>query len=111
MCIKKFILFLINFRDAVATERAVELAANTKGICYIRLSRPATEIVYDNDEEFAIGKAKILRKSDSDCVLVIAAGITLSQAVPAVEQLASKGNVTRLSTIVEILKNLIQNFY
>ena len=90
----------------MATERAVELAANTKGICYIRLSRPATEIVYDNDEEFAIGKAKILRKSDNDCVLVIAAGITLSQAVPAVEQLASKGNeVTRLNTIVEkILK-------
>merc|ERR1711981_683008 len=82
--------------DAVATERAVELAANTKGICYIRLSRPATEIVYDNDEEFAIGKAKILRKSDSDCVLVIAAGITLSQAVPAVEQLASKGINVRL---------------
>merc|ERR1739844_410627 len=82
--------------DAVATERAVELAANTKGICYIRLSRPATEIVYDNDEEFAIGKAKILRKSDSDCVLVIAAGITMSQAVPAVEQLAAKGINARL---------------
>ena len=79
----------------MATERAVELAANTKGICYIRLSRPATEIVYDNDEEFAIGKAKILRKSDNDCVLVIAAGITLSQAVPAVEQLASKGNYSQ----------------
>lgn len=44
------------FRDAVSCEKAVELAANTKGICYIRLSRPATEIIYDNEEEFAIGK-------------------------------------------------------
>ena len=79
------------FSDAVSTERAVELAANTKGLCYIRLSRPATEVVYENDEEFAIGKAKIIRKSDNDSVLVIAAGITLSQAVPAVEQLAAKG--------------------
>merc|ERR1712038_1237405 len=82
--------------DAVACERAVELAANTKGICYIRLSRPATEIIYDNEEEFAIGKAKIIKKSDKDCVLVIAAGITMSQAVPAVEQLAAKGINARL---------------
>lgn len=82
--------------DAVTTERAVELAANTKGLCYIRLSRPATEVLYDNDEEFAIGKAKIITKSDNDCVLIIAAGITLSQAVPAVEQLAAKGINARL---------------
>merc|ERR1719367_795913 len=82
--------------DAVACERAVELAANTKGLCYIRLSRPATEIIYENDEEFAIGKAKIIKKSDNDKVLVIAAGITMSQAVPAVEQLAAKGINARL---------------
>merc|ERR1712226_989663 len=82
--------------DAVSCEKAVELAANTKGICYIRLSRPATEIIYDNEEEFAIGKAKIIKKSDKDCVLVIAAGITMSQAIPAVEQLAAKGINARL---------------
>jgi len=82
--------------DAVSCERAVELAANTKGLCYIRLSRPATEVVYENDEEFAIGKAKILKKTDKDQVLVIAAGITLSQAVPAVEKLAEKGINARL---------------
>ena len=34
------------FSDAVTTERAVELAANTKGLCYIRLSRPATEVSF-----------------------------------------------------------------
>jgi transketolase len=67
------------------------LAANTKGICYIRVSRPVTEVVYDNDEVFEIGKAKILKKSDKDTVLLVAAGITLSQAMPAVEQLAAEG--------------------
>jgi transketolase len=36
--------------DAVSTERAVELAANTKGICYIRTSRPNTAVLYKNDE-------------------------------------------------------------
>merc|ERR1711936_1408827 len=67
--------------DAVACERAVELAANQKGLCYIRLSRPATEIFYDNNEKFEIGKAKIVFKSVYDKVLVIAAGITMSQAI------------------------------
>lgn len=45
--------------DAVSMERAVELAANTNGICFIRSSRPATPVIYKNDEEFAIGKAKV----------------------------------------------------
>ena len=45
--------------DAVSTERAVELAANTKGICFIRTSRPAMEVIYSNEEEFTIGKAKV----------------------------------------------------
>ena len=45
--------------DAVSAERAVELAANTKGICYIRTSRPNVPILYDNGEEFHVGKAKV----------------------------------------------------
>jgi transketolase len=38
--------------DAVSAERAVELAANHVGLVYIRTSRPATEVVYGNDEVF-----------------------------------------------------------
>lgn len=44
--------------DAVACERATELAANRQGIVFIRLSRPNTPVVYANDEHFEIGKAK-----------------------------------------------------
>merc|ERR1712142_1308238 len=77
--------------DAVSTERAVELAANTKGICFVRVSRPATPIIYNNQEQFAIGKAKIVRKSDSDQVLVVAAGVTLAEAVKAADLLSEKG--------------------
>jgi len=82
--------------DAVATERAVELAANAKGITFIRVSRPATKIIYSNEETFQIGKAKIVRKSDKDAVLVIAAGITMDQAVEAAEILAGEGVNIRL---------------
>merc|ERR1719340_539433 len=77
--------------DAVATERAVELAANKKGICYIRAGRPQVPVVYANDEPFAIGKAKILRKSESDQVLVVAAGVTLHEALKAADTLAEAG--------------------
>ena len=45
--------------DAVSCERAVELAANTKGICFIRSSRPATPVIYGADEVFAVGQAKV----------------------------------------------------
>jgi len=41
--------------DAVSTERAVELAANTRGICFVRVSRPATAVIYGNEEQFQIG--------------------------------------------------------
>lgn len=40
--------------DAVATERAVELAANTKGITFIRTNRPATPIIYQNNHVFEV---------------------------------------------------------
>jgi transketolase len=77
--------------DAVACERAVELAANTRGICFVRVSRPATKVIYANDEPFQIGKAKIVRKSGSDTALVVASGVTLYEALKAADLLAAKG--------------------
>uniref|UniRef100_A0ABM5FQ73 Transketolase-like protein 1 isoform X2 n=1 Tax=Pogona vitticeps TaxID=103695 RepID=A0ABM5FQ73_9SAUR len=44
--------------DAVSTEHAVCLAANTKGICFIRTSRPETPVLYSQEEKFGIGQAK-----------------------------------------------------
>ena len=76
--------------DAVSCERAVELAANTRGICFIRASRPALPVVYDNEEPFQIGKAKICRRSDADKVLVIAAGVTLAESLKAADTLAAQ---------------------
>lgn len=45
--------------DAVSCERAIELAANHKGITFTRTSRPATPVIYGNDEKFEIGKGKV----------------------------------------------------
>uniref|UniRef100_A0A8B9LH79 Transketolase n=1 Tax=Astyanax mexicanus TaxID=7994 RepID=A0A8B9LH79_ASTMX len=77
--------------DGVSTERAVELAANTKGICFIRTSRPDTAVLYEAGEKFEIGKARVVRQSDSDKVTVIGAGVTLHEALAAHDQLAKEG--------------------
>ncbi|KAH8315128.1 transketolase-like protein 2 [Drosophila kikkawai] len=73
--------------DAVSTERAVELAANTKGVCFIRTSRPNTAVIYDNEEPFTIGRGKVVRQKSSDEVLLIGAGITLYECLAAADQL------------------------
>lgn len=77
--------------DAVSTERAVELAANTKGVCFIRTSRPNTAVIYGNDEKFVAGKAKVVKQSAQDQVLLIGAGITLYEALSAAAELEKAG--------------------
>lgn len=52
-CVPNAVVFYPS--DAVSAERAVELSANYRGPCYIRTSRPALPVVYDNKESFAIG--------------------------------------------------------
>ncbi|GCB64207.1 transketolase-like isoform X1 [Scyliorhinus torazame] len=82
--------------DAVSTERAVELAANTKGICFIRTSRPETTIIYKNTEVFEVGKAKVLKKTDKDMVTVVAAGVTMQETLTAAAKLAEEGIFIRV---------------
>ncbi|CAM4705601.1 unnamed protein product [Caretta caretta] len=82
--------------DAVSAERAVCLAANTKGICFIRTSRPETPVVYPPEEKFEIGQAKVVRNSDADRVTVIGAGVTLHEALAAADELAKQGTRIRV---------------
>jgi transketolase len=77
--------------DAVATERLVEQAARHKGIVFIRTSRPKTPVIYTNDESFPIGGAKILRQTPQDVVTVVAAGVTLFEAIDAADLLGKEG--------------------
>ncbi|GFU26047.1 transketolase-like protein 2 [Nephila pilipes] len=88
--------------DAVSTERACELAANKQGICFIRTSRPNTPVIYANDEPFAIGKAKVVKKSANDVALVIGAGVTLFEALKAADLLAQQGINIRVIDIFTV---------
>lgn len=88
--------------DAVSAENAVEIAANTRGIFYIRTTRPKTPVIYKNDEPFALGKAKIVRQSDADKITIVAAGVTLFEALAAYDQLQSEGIAVRVIDIFSL---------
>ena len=85
--------------DGVSAERAVALAAEHKGMAYIRTSRPKTLIVYANDEPFAIGKLKVVRRSDKDRLTIVAGGVTLFEALKAADKLAVSGVAVRVIDI------------
>ena len=77
--------------DAVCAEKLVEQMAAKKGICFLRTSRPKTPVIYNNDEPFPIGGAKVVRQSANDKVTVVAAGITLFEALKAADALKNEG--------------------
>uniref|UniRef100_A0A8C8WJ18 transketolase n=1 Tax=Panthera leo TaxID=9689 RepID=A0A8C8WJ18_PANLE len=77
--------------DAVSTEYAVYLAADTKGMCFIRTSQPETAVIYTPQENFEIGQAKVIRQSVNDKVTVIGAGVTLHEALAAADSLSQQG--------------------
>jgi transketolase len=75
--------------EAVATEKLMEQMAQHKGLCFLRTSRPKTPVIYGNDEQFPIGGAKVLRTGDK--ATVVAAGVTLFEALKAADQLQAEG--------------------
>ncbi|RJQ63331.1 MAG: transketolase [Desulfobacteraceae bacterium] len=88
--------------DALATEKLVESAAEQRGIVYIRTTRSPTPILYSENEAFPIGGSKTLRESKDDRVTVIAAGITLHEALKAYRSLKAEGTQIRVIDLYSI---------
>lgn len=82
--------------DAVSTERLVEEAYAASGLVYIRTARSATPVIYDDNEVFPIGKSKILRSTANDRVTLVAAGITVFEALKASDELKQIGIAVRV---------------
>ncbi len=77
--------------DGNQTARLVSEMADRHGIAYLRTTREKTPIIYGADETFPIGGSKVVRQSDEDQVTIVAAGITLHEALKAYDQLKSEG--------------------
>ncbi len=97
--------------DAVSTEKLLEQMALKKGVCFLRTSRPKTPVIYGNDEQFPIGGAKVVRQNAGDKVTVVAAGVTLFEALKAADTLKAEGigiTVIDAYSIKPLAKDVIQ---
>ena len=75
--------------DANQTRALVELLADVPGVGYLRTTRGDTPVIYEPDEIFELGGSKTLRRSDADQAVVVAAGITVHEALAAVDDLGA----------------------
>ena len=76
--------------DPNQTAQLVAQMADHGGIVYMRTTREKTPVLYSADEQFTVGGSKVLRSSDNDEVTIVAAGITLHEALSAYDQLKSQ---------------------
>jgi transketolase len=88
--------------DANQTARLVAALAEQEGISYLRTLRPAKPVLYDADEEFEIGGSRVLRSSEDDEVAIVAAGITVHEALAAADALAEDGIAARVVDLYSI---------
>lgn len=82
--------------DANQTVQLTREMLDLPGITYLRTTRAKTPIIYPAGEEFPVGGSKVVKKSDKDQVSVVAAGITLHEALKAYETLKGEGIAIRV---------------
>jgi transketolase len=82
--------------DPNQTAQLVEQMADREGIVYMRTTREALPTLYGADERFPIGGSHVVRSSDNDDVTVVAAGITLHEALAAADELAGEDIAVRV---------------
>lgn len=95
--------------DAVEMKKMLPIILDDYGPAYIRLSRQAVPVIYDDFYSFKIGKGDILMEGDD--IGIIATGTLVSSCLAAAEKLKAGGMSVRLinmSTIKPIDSALIE---
>ena len=82
--------------DGNQTAKLVRAMADLDGISFLRTTRADTAVLYEPDEEFPVGGSKTVRSSDDDDVTIVAAGITVHEALAAADNLAEEGISARV---------------
>jgi transketolase len=82
--------------DPNQTAQLVAEMAKHDGVVYMRTTREKTPTIYSSDETFSVGGSKVLRQSENDKATVVAAGITVHEALAAYEQLKGEGIAIRV---------------
>ncbi len=95
--------------DYWSARKLVRAAAEFDGPVYLRFTRDAIPVIYDENEEFELGKAKQIR--DGRDVAIIANGDTLRLAIEAAKRLEEDGieaRVLDMHTIKPLDKEAVQ---
>lgn len=82
--------------DPNQTAQLVAQMVDRPGIVYLRTTREKAHVIYPVDQRFVIGGSAVLRQSDRDQAAVVAAGITVHEALKAQAQLAESGIAVRV---------------
>jgi transketolase len=69
---------------------------NHDGVVYMRTTREQLPTLYSANEPFSVGGSRVLRQSDADQATIVAAGITVHEALSAYEQLRQDGITVRV---------------
>lgn len=88
--------------DGTSMYRLMDIAATHRGMVYLRAGRPKSPVLYGPDEQFRIGGSKVVRHSAKDDVTIVAAGVTLFEALKAYEELSALGIAARVIDLYSI---------
>lgn len=83
--------------DDIETKFIIKEISKLNGPCYVRLSRLATPVIYDENEKFEIGKAKQIGKGQD--ATIFATGVCVSESLKAKEELEKLGIYVRVVDI------------
>ena len=82
--------------DATSTAQLVQAMAGAEGIVYLRTTRGAYPVLYGEGDSFPIGGSRVIRQGQADRVAIIAAGVTVHNAIEAAAQLDREGIAVRV---------------
>ncbi len=88
--------------DGISAYKLVEAMANHRGMVYMRTSRPKTPILYGPEETFHIGGSKVLKHNPQDRLTIVAAGITVFEALEAYDVLQKEGISVRIIDLYSV---------
>ncbi len=88
--------------DANQTAALVAAMADRSGISYLRTTRGETPVIYGPDEDFPIGGSKVIAGTPDDRVAIVAAGVTVAEALRAAEQLAGEDISARVIDLYSV---------
>jgi transketolase len=88
--------------DGTSAAALVQEMAERTGVVYMRTTRGSYPVLYEPDEAFPVGGAKVVRSGPDDQVTLVGAGVTLHNCLEAADQLAGEGIQARVVDLYSV---------